>query len=139
MTLEYHDDDGFGPPCTHEQDGNPLMCELCRAESLVGMLATLPDQLRTRFCCKVGEPWVGPGPLRGWDHDHGHTNCLLVGLAADLIEDLRVQLAVERDLNNSRLLYVLRLESWFPDGIPDGFGNPEDEELAEWVKERPDA
>jgi hypothetical protein len=47
------------------------------------IIANLPNHLRSR-CCHPGEPWVGTE-----SHDHGHTDCYFMNLAADVIEQLR--------------------------------------------------
>jgi hypothetical protein len=47
------------------------------------LVARLPELLRSR-CCAPTEPWVDPD-----HHDHGHTDCYLMNLAADEIERLR--------------------------------------------------
>jgi hypothetical protein len=50
---------------------------------MVSIVADLPAQLRARCC--TNEPWAGPDPAV----DHGHTDCWLMGLAAQEIERLR--------------------------------------------------
>jgi len=57
-------------------------------DSLAWVIEHLPDQLRSR-CCHPDEPWVTPDPKAPVDHDHGHTDCLFMNLAADEIERLR--------------------------------------------------
>jgi hypothetical protein len=47
------------------------------------LIANLPSLLRGR-CCPPSEPWVSPD-----HHDHGHTDCYFMNLAADEIERLR--------------------------------------------------
>lgn len=51
------------------------------------LVRRLPELLRSR-CCKPTEPWVGETD-QPMGHDHGHTDCLFMNLAADEIERLR--------------------------------------------------
>jgi hypothetical protein len=57
-----------------------------------GYIAELPGRLRG-LVCRPTEPWVserGPdGVMPPGGHDHGHTMCYFVNLAADHIEKLR--------------------------------------------------
>lgn len=53
----------------------------------VDLVQRLPAWLRSQ-CCAPTEPWVGPD-----HHDHGHTDCYFLNLAADTIDALREQLA----------------------------------------------
>jgi len=64
-----HDDWGTAPEKGHEYDD---------------LIAALPGHLRSRIC---HDEMYCPVPER--DFDHGHTNCLLFGLAAAEIESLR--------------------------------------------------
>lgn len=64
--------------------------DVTNEQMLEGWIATLPERLRG-FVCRPTEPWV-TADASGLDHDHGHTMCLFVNLAADEIENLRGRL-----------------------------------------------
>lgn len=65
------------------------------------LIARLPDLLRSR-CCAPTEPWVGTD-----SHDHGHTDCYFVNLAADEIERLR---SIATELQEDVWSYQRRIE-----------------------------
>jgi hypothetical protein len=55
------------------------------------IIDNLPELLRSR-CCPPTEPWVSTDT-----HDHGHTNCYFMNLAADEIERLRAEVSESED------------------------------------------
>lgn len=82
-------------------DLGPPFDENSWADSEADTIARLPDELRAH-CCRPSEPWVSErepdGTMAPGGHDHGHTLCYILNVAADEIDRLRRQRGEYADL-----------------------------------------